>query len=142
MNIREAKQSDYHELMGLYNLFVGEDRYSRYDNDSFIKILNTQNNYIFVAEDSGKLVGFITFSIRDVVRYPKPIAELDELFVLSDYRQKGAGKMLMERVEDKAKKLGCYRMYIESHYDHKTAHIFYEKLGYTNYGYHFIKNLV
>jgi len=141
MDIREAKQSDYRELMDLYNLFVDEDRYSKHDNDSFIKVLGNQNNFIFVAEDSGKLVGFITFSVRDVVRYPKPIAELDELFVSPGYRQKGVGKMLMEQIEDKAKELDCYRMYIESHYDHKTAHVFYEKLGYTNYGYHFIKNL-
>jgi GNAT superfamily N-acetyltransferase len=141
MNIRPAKQTDYNEVMNLYNLFVGEDRYSGYDNDSFIKVIDSKNNFIFVAEDLGKLVGFASFSIRSVVRYPKPIAELDELFILFEYRQKGVGRMLMKEVENKAQELNCYRIFIESHYDHKTAHIFYEKLGYTNYGYHFIKNL-
>ena len=141
MNIRKAKQSDYRELMGLYNLFVGEDRYSKFDNDSFSRVLDSQNNFIFVAEDLGKLIGFASFSVRNVVRYPKPIAELDEIFVQPEYRQKGVGTMLMQQVEDRARELDCYRLFIESHYDHKAAHLFYERLGYTNYGYHFIKNI-
>ncbi len=141
MMIRDAKESDYGELMLLYNQFVGSDRYSKRDNDSFKKVLKNSHNFVFVAEDGGKLVGFAAFSVRDVVRYPKPIAELDELLVLADYRKRGIGKLLMEQVENKAKEQDCYRMFIESHYDHKVAHKFYEALGYTNYGYHFIKNL-
>ena len=141
MRIRRAKNGDYIELMKLYNDFVGSDRYSKHNNDSFKKVMCNPKNFVFVAEDNGKLVGFATFSVRDVIRYPKQIAELDELLVTSDYRQKGVGKQLMQHVEDKARELNCYRLFIESHYDHKTAHKFYETLGYTNYGYHFIKNL-
>lgn len=141
MNIRLVTKGDYEELMNLYNGFVGEDRYSKHDNDSFKKVLNSPHNFIFVAEEDGKLAGFVSISTRDVIRYPKPIAELDELFVAPDYRQKGLGRELMRTVEDKAKEQGCYRLYIESHYDHKAAHKLYESLGFTNYGYHFIKNL-
>ncbi len=141
MLIRLAEEKDYRELMNLYNGFVGEDRYSRHDNDSFDKVLKNPNSYIFVAEDEGKVIGFASFSIRDVVRYPKPIAELEELFVAITYQKKGVGHMLMEEVEKTAKERGCYRMYIESGYDHKPAHNFYEKIGYKNYGYHFVKTL-
>jgi GNAT superfamily N-acetyltransferase len=141
MKIRIAKESDYENLMNLYNKFVGNDRYSKLDNDSFKKVITNKNNFIFVAEDNSKLIGFATFSVRLVVRYPKPIAELDELFVDENYRRAGVGKMLMNMILDKAKELGCYRLFIESHYDHKGAHKFYESLGFTNYGYHFIKNL-
>lgn len=141
MHIRKAYEADYKGLMQLYNDFVGYDRYSNYDNDSFKKVFVNPNNFIFVAEDNDKLIGFATFSIRNVIRYPKQIAELDELFVLQSYREKGIGKKLMQHVEEKAKELDCYRIFIESHYDHKTAHKFYEGLGYTNYGYHFIKDL-
>lgn len=141
MLIRRAKETDYVELMRLYNDFVGSDRYSKHDNDSFKRVLNNLNNFIYVAERDGKLIGFATFSVKDVIRYPKQIAELDELFVSTDYRQKGVGKQLMQQVEGKAKELNCYRIFIESHFDHKAAHKFYEEIGYTNYGYHFIKNL-
>lgn len=141
MIIRKAKLTDYEEILFLYNGFVGKDRYSKKNNDSFKKVLHSKSNFIYIAEDKGKIIGFITFSIRLVVRYPKPIAELDELYVCLDYRQKGIGKKLMGKVIAKAKQKNCYRFYIESHYKHEAAQKLYENLGFTNYGYHFIKNL-
>lgn len=72
---------------------------------------------------------------------PRPIAELDELFILESYRKHGIGKQLMEHIELTAREHNCYRLYIESSYRFKGAHAFYEKIGYTNYGYHFMKNL-
>lgn len=141
MKIRRTKESDYEQLMQLYNGFVGADRYSDHKHDGFKKVLKNPNNFIFVAEDSGKLIGFATFSVRDVVRYFKPIAELDEIFVLPEYRQKGVGKKLMEEIEKSAKEADCYRIFIESHYEAKAGHKFYEALGFTNYGYHFIKDI-
>src|SRR5512133_3365930 len=113
MKIKLANPNDYHELMALYNLFVGSDRYSRYDNDAFKVVINNPHNFVFVAEENDKLVGFATFSVRDVIRYPKPIAELDELFVLAEYRQHGVGKQLMDQVETTAKSHNCYRLFIE-----------------------------
>lgn len=141
MTIREAKKSDYKELMTLYNGFVESDRYSKYNNDNFDKVRKSENNFIYVVEDGDKLVGFVSFSVRLVVRYPKPIAELDEIYVVPAFRRKGVGKILMHRVLSKAKELNCHRLFIESHYKHEAAHKFYENIGFTNYGYHFIKDL-
>lgn len=141
MQIRLAAESDYTPLMKLYNDFVGSDRYSHHDNDSFKKVLTSSQNFIYIAEENNELIGFASFSVRNVVRYPKPIAELDELFIDPKHRNKGIGKLFMQTIEEKAMELDCYRIYIESHYDHKSAHVLYERLGYTNYGYHFIKNL-
>ncbi len=141
MLIRKAVESDYDQLMSLYNDFVGEDRYSHHDNDSFKKVIHSKSNYIYVAEEENQLIGFIAFSVRNVVRYPKPIAELDELYIDPTHRKKGIGKALMKTIEEKAQELDCYRIYIETNYRFKDAHAFYEAIGYTNYGYHFIKNL-
>ena len=127
--------------MEMYNDFVGEDRYSRHDNDSFQQVIDSPSNYFYVADINGELVGFASMSVRSVVRYPIPIAELDELYVAPEQRQHGVGKELMLKIEGIAKEQNCYRMYIESNYRFPAAHKFYEGIGYTNYGYHFIKNL-
>lgn len=141
MEIRPATADDYSQLMDLYNGFVNEDRYSGHDNDSFKQVLESKTGYIFVAEVNSKLHGFITYSIRHVVRYPKPIAEIDELFVSITARGKGLGSQLIKKVELDAKERDCYRIYVESHYDHTKAHKLYEKLAFANYGYHFVKNV-
>lgn len=141
MSIRKAKLEDYDRLMLLYNDFVGEDRYSRHDGDSYEKVLNSPDNSIFVAEEKGKIIGFATVSVRTIVRYPKPIAELDELFVVEEFRQHGVGKMLMDKIEEVAKEKDCYRIYIASADRFEVAHNFYQRIGYTKYGLHFYKNL-
>lgn len=141
LKIRLANKEDYKKVMKLYNDFVGEDRYSHYGNDSFQKVLQSSSNYILVTEENNQIIGLAAFSVRNVVRYPKPIAELDEMYVDPSFRKHGVGRKLMEAVEYKARKLNCYRVYIESQYKHKEGHKFYEALGYKNYGYHFYKNL-
>lgn len=127
--------------MEMYNDFIGEDRYSRHDGDSFREVLESPTNFFYVAEIDSELAGFASMSVRRVVRYPIPIAELDELYVAPEQRQHGVGKALMDKMEAIAKEQDCYRVYVESHYKFTGAHAFYETLGYTNYGYHFIKNL-
>lgn len=141
VKIRQARLSDYKEIIQLYNDFFGEDRYWKLDNDSFGEVLNSPSNFVFVAKDQNKIIDFATFSVRRVIRYPKPIAELDELYVMPEYRKSGVGRKLIEEVFKKAKELNCHRLFIESQYKHETAHKFYEALGFKNYGYHFIKDL-
>lgn len=58
MNIRRATESDYKELMGLYNAFVGSERYSGLNNDSFAKVLAEPRSFVYVADDDGKLVDY------------------------------------------------------------------------------------
>lgn len=141
MQIRGAKPEDYDQIIALYNDFVEEDRYSEHNFDSFKQVLKNPNNFIYVAESGDALIGFATLSIRNVVRYPNPIAELDELYVSPSHREKGIGKKLIEKVEQKAKELNCYVIYIESHDDRQTAHKFYASQGYTKYGFAFRKRI-
>lgn len=139
--IREAKESDYKELMKLYDEFVEEDRYSGGKEDSFQEVLASTENFISVAEDRGKLVGFVTFSMRWVVRYPRPIAEMDELYVNPEYRRQGLGSKLVETILEKAAELGCSRMFIDTHFQHEAAQKLSEKMGFTHYGHHFVRDL-
>ena len=139
--IRLAREEDYQELMKLYGIFTESDRFATAGNDGFKKFLDNPRNSMFVAESFGKIIGFATFSARDVVRYARPIAELEELFVLEEYRKQGIGKLLILEVEKKASAMNCQRMYLESAVERKPAHAFYESLGYEKYGVAFKKEL-
>lgn len=139
--IRKAVKTDYETLMSLYNQFVGEDRYSKHTGDSFNTVLTNSSSRIYVAEKNGILIGFATVSFRRVVRYPKPIAELEEIFVHEEYRKTGIGKLLLNTIIIESQKKGCYRLYIESAHSHKVAHLFYKNNNFTEYGLHFFKNV-
>ncbi len=141
MNIRLAKLSDYDKLMDLYNLFVKTDKYLNPNNDSFKSVFENSNSFIYVAEENKKLIGLATMSLRYVVRYAKPILQLEELFVLEEHRKKGIGKKFVEILLEKAKELKCRSIYIESRIELTPAHQFYENLGYKKNGYYFKKDL-
>ena len=127
--------------MALCSGLVEEDRYAKRGNDSFHKVIADKNNVILVAEDGARLAGFITASIRLVVRYPYPILQVDELYVDPDFREHGFGRQLLQAIEAAARENGCRKIYIESAYKHKLGHKFYEKNGYQNSGYYFLKML-
>jgi GNAT superfamily N-acetyltransferase len=127
--------------MDLFNSLVEEDRFSSLDNDSFHKVISSQTNYVLVAEEDSRLIGFITASSRLVVRYTRPIMQVDEFYVEARFRRHGVGTKLIEALEKLALQNNFFRIYIESHYKHELGHRFYEKSGYTKSGYYFQKTL-
>jgi len=141
MKIISAKKSDYKEFMKLMSDFVGNKRYLKPGNDSFSKFLTNKNSYTYLLKDDGKLIGFVTFSIRNVIRYPKPIAEIEELYITPGYRGRGLGNKLIKSVLKKIKKINCSRIYIGSEFKWKIAHKAYKNAGFKKIGYQFMKKL-
>jgi ribosomal protein S18 acetylase RimI-like enzyme len=138
MIIRKAQKTDYEEVMDLYADFVNQpDRYTKYDNDSFLKTLTIPDCAMYIAEDNNRIVGFITFSKRIVVRYPKPIVEVEEFYVVPDVRRQGVGKTLMQVVLDYAQENSCQYVMLASSKDRVGAHAFYKSLGFDEYAFHY-----
>jgi ribosomal protein S18 acetylase RimI-like enzyme len=136
--IRRARKGDYNEVIRLYGQFVNNPkRYSKYDADSFFKLLNARNAYIYVAEIQNKIVGFITFSVRNVLRYEKPILEVEELYVIPEKRRKGIGRKLLEIALNHAR--NCEYVCLASGKKWKDGHKFYSALGFDQYAYHYRK---
>ena len=141
MKIISAKKSDYKELMKLLVDFVADKRYLKIGNDSFLKFLNSPNSYAYLLKDGKRLIGFITFSIRNVIRYPRSIAEIEELYIIPEYRGRGLSQKLIKSVLEKIKNIGCSRIYIGSEFKWKIAHKLYTNTGFKKVGYQFIKKL-
>ena len=54
------------------------------------------------------------------------------LVVDKDYRHSGIGRCLMQQIEQWAFLAGCKNVLLTSNIKRKEAHLFYEKIGYTN----------
>jgi len=142
MTIRRAKPEDYDAVMPLYTgLVKSDERFKDKGNDSFTHMVAEPTAAVFVAEDDGKIIGIGSVSFRYVVRYPRPIAQLEELFVDSEARAHGVGKSLVEAAEAFARENNCIKFYIESGYQHEPAHEFYQHRGYSKDGFYFSKVL-
>ncbi len=68
-------------------------------------------------------LGFSTFNAR-------PLMNIHDISVRSEFRGLGVGKMLMEAVEAKARELKCCKLTLEVREDNEVARGLYRKLGF------------
>ena len=140
--IRPAKKEDHEAVMNLYGLFVeNQDRYKRKNADSYTRVLADKHAHIDVAMVNNKHVGFICYSLRNVIRYPKPIVEVEEFFVLEDYRRMKIGKKLMDRVLLFAQVEACEYIFLASSKERVAAHKFYKNYDFDEYALHFRRKI-
>ena len=68
-------------------------------------------------------LGFSTFKAR-------PLINIHDIFVDASMRGKGIGRMLLERIETKARELNCCRLTLEVREDNQPARHLYRKVGF------------
>lgn len=142
IQILKADKDNYEEVIKLYGDFVDDpQRFSGGSNDSYSRFLETPNSFMDLALVENKVIGFVTYTIRTVVRYPKPILEVEELYVHQDYRKHGVGRKLMEHVLEYAKSVPCQYVFLASAKERTEAHEFYKVLGFEEYAYHYRRKL-
>ena len=127
--IRHSKISDATLLLPLMEEFgypqslkAMQDKLEIYNGDS--------NCYLIVVEIGKKIIGFIAFSFYRLFALQYKIAKIDALVVSEQYRRKGIGRKLMKHMEKIAKEKGCKSIELLSSISRKSAHPFYESLGY------------
>ena len=126
MKIRCFEEND---IKPIYELLKNE---LGYEVDYSLFVLRVQemikNNYlIYVACIENKVVGFIGIEVSYAID--------------KNYQNKGIGKQLIQKVEKYTKTNNMAAITLNSGISRKTAHIFYEKQGYSKKGYSFIKYL-
>ncbi len=59
--------------------------------------MKSDNSIVVVAEDKGKIVGFLKADVRERIFYePKSEGNISELYLMPEYRRKGNGVKLLE----------------------------------------------
>ncbi len=86
-----------------------------------------EEEFVFKAEEYGQIVGSISGKFEEGVLY------IGDLIVAKDKREKGIGKMLLEKAEEFGKNMGAHKSYLITGEDWDVRK-FYEDLGYKNTG--------
>jgi GNAT superfamily N-acetyltransferase len=138
ITLQKAKRSDYRKVISLYGLFVEDPkRYAGPDNDSYLRFLSAPDNTLVLAKLGDQVIGFIAYSLRYVIRYPRPIIEVEEFFVLEEYRRLRIGTRLMDRAFAAAKEKDCQYVFLASGKERIPAHRFYGRSGFDEYAFHY-----
>jgi ribosomal protein S18 acetylase RimI-like enzyme len=92
---------------------------------------------IFVADDDGAVVGYASVWARaraeDIWEGPQEYALVPELVVLSSYRNRGIGRLLLSTSEAYARSHGCECLRISSLAENAAARALYASQGFKDH---------
>lgn len=96
---------------------------------------------VLIARSDGRAVGLGALHVTPVLHVPGSLGRITALVVSEAARGQGVGKLLVEMLEDAARKAGCTRMEVTSGDHRPGAHEFYQKVGYVVNERRFLKRL-
>jgi len=99
---------------------------------SVVQNLNDNDRVLVVAERGGEIVGMAQLA-RSSADNARHRAEVQRVAVAADVRGAGVGRLVMEAVEDEARKRGLTLLWLTTHAE-TDACAFYEAVGYTQLG--------
>lgn len=82
-----------------------------------------------VAEADGRVCGFANYVIHDNTWDTQPVCYLEDLFVSPAARGGGAGKALLQWLQDAMASQGWARLYWVTHRDNATARRLYDRFS-------------
>ena len=127
--IRGLNINDSSDIAELSRVSLGYDADIELIKSQILKLNSNPDHIIMGYELDKRIVGFVQAQIYECVYSEKGLNILG-LAVLPKYQGRGIGKELMTFLEDKAVKLGCKFIRLNSAEYRKYAHLFYEKIGY------------
>ena len=138
---RKATKEDAKDIYRL--MCILED--TTFDETELTKIfyIQNQNNqyYALVYEQDDAIKGILNMRFELQLHHCAKIAEILEFIIDEDCRNKGIGKQMIEQAISIAKEQGCDQIELDSNQERKNAHRFYEREGFTNTHYKFVKSI-
>jgi len=135
MKIRQVQESDNLGLAKMIrNVFEEYDApkkgtvYSDTTTDALFELFQNKKSILYVAENSENILGCC--GIFPTPGLPDHCAELVKFYLPKELRNKGIGKILLERCIAASKQLGYSQLYIESLPHFSKAISMYEKQGF------------
>ena len=128
--IRPAVTEDYKDIAELCGTSLGyscDEALVKYR----LSTLDRSREAVFAAQSETKVIGFVHAEKYEVL-YFDTLANVLGIAVSDEYRRKGAGRMLMQAVEDWAHDIGAAGIRLNSGGSRKDAHEFYRAIGFDN----------
>jgi PhnO protein len=91
---------------------------------------NSGINY-YVADQKGQVVGFISYHMQYLLHHCGLVGEIQEFFVDEAFRNKGVGRMLMQKIETISSDKGIVSIEVTTNKKRTENVQKYQKLGFT-----------
>ncbi len=117
------------EMWRDYLSFYKQDLGREVTDTLFNRLLGDGGHFGVVAEQDGKLVGFVHALPHASTWSIAPTCYLEDLFVDANVRGGGVGRKLIEAVYARAENLGCSNVYWHTEETNARARQLYDRIG-------------
>ena len=144
INIRKANLNDIEAIQNRNNSLFDLE-YNNYDNTlklgwpleregkEYFKDM-IENNIVYVAEVSEKIIGYLAGSISEQISYiTETFAELDNMYIDEKYRRFGVGTLLINEFKKYCKDNSIENIKVTASAKNSKAIQFYMKNGFEDY---------
>jgi len=105
------------------------------------RIAADPSTWVIVAEVESEPAGLGALHVQNLVERDEPGCKVAALVVGQRFRRRGIGELLMQALEDEARRRGGKVMVLSTAHRRADAHGFYEALGYEHTGRRYGKKL-
>jgi len=142
MIIRKARSDEIQQLQNLNDEAFADNPHFDPDLDPswaqsdkgkeyFTKAVNSSTSCFLVAEDKGKLIGYIAAAPNNFDYRRSTYVEIENLGIVPEYRSQGVGTQLMNRCLTWTKEKGYKKVFLHSYAKNNNALSFYNKQGFS-----------
>lgn len=108
------------------------------DGDILDNVLNDVNSHAYIIREEGHIVAAGSLCVMHNLEFT--FASVESVVVMTNYRGRGYGKLLVEHLINEARRLGVHSIHLTSNPKRVAANKFYQSLGFVKYEtncYHF-----
>jgi ribosomal protein S18 acetylase RimI-like enzyme len=133
--IREAAPEDFNSVFELILELreeLGEEKPVEREKmlAIFHRLLSSNEDYVYVAESEGRLVGLMKLSINESLYEDRPYVVINELDVADGHRGEGIGTRLVDEAFKLAERMDCCEVAVSTDSDNPGALRFYRRYGF------------
>ncbi|MBD7964737.1 GNAT family N-acetyltransferase [Fictibacillus norfolkensis] len=129
--IREAEKRDKDKLLKLYRMLVPNSKKMYVREEQIETIRHDRNNFLFVYEKDGELMGTLTLNIcLEALHGFRPYGVIEYIIVHEEFRGRNIGRKLLQHAEDYCRSIDCHRIMLLSSIKRDRAHQFFEREGF------------
>lgn len=142
MNNMHPRQANLKDFDAIYEFVCGLEN-ERFDKallkQCYEVCLDTPNTHYLVATANDKPVGYISCHGQILLHHCGLVYEIQEMYVLPEYRSRGIGKILLDALLEQISKENYVLLEVASNMKRVDAHRFYEANGFVKTTYKFKK---
>lgn len=136
MIIRKAKSADAEDLKVLYFEYLTkfppkEEQDMVHWAELLEKFEKDEHMHLLVVEEDGKAVSSVQMAIIESLTHNvRPFAVIENVVTHGDYRNKGYASALLQEASEIAKKMNCYKVFLETGSNRESTLNFYRNNGF------------